>query len=135
MAPGAGRRGRVVTRIRVSVANGGRSVSRQLLIPVDAGSVFLILPRRVLESLGIEPVRRATFFIDGRGRLDREVGIATVRYRGVLAGTEVIFGEAGDLCGLGLVPLKQLGLEVNPRSGRIRKAVPPLLPFRTTREA
>ena len=124
-----------MTRIRVSVANGRKGDPWQLLIPVDAGSTFLILPRRVLESLGIEPVRRATFFIDARRPLDREVGIATVRYRGVLAGTEVIFGEPGDLCGLGLVPLKQLGLEVNPRSGRIRKAVPPLLPFRTTRDA
>ena len=127
--------GRDVTRIRVSVANGGSGVPRQLLIPVDAGSTFLILPRRVLESLGIEPVRRASFFVDGRRPLDREIGIATVRYRGALAGTEVIFGELGDLCAMGLVPVKQLGLEVNPRSGRIRKAVPPLLPFRTMREA
>jgi len=120
-----------VAHIRVSIAKGQSGAQRWVSLPVDSGAKYLTLPRRVLVSLGIRPIRRESFPVGDGRPLVRDVGIAVVRYRGTSTRTQVIFGEPGDMCILGVVALKELCLELNPRSGRVRKSEPCLLPFRT----
>ena len=120
-----------MAHIRVSIAKGQNGARWRLSLLLDPGAKYLTLPRRVLVSLGIRPIRRESFHACNGQSLVRDVGIAVVRYRGMSAGTQVIFGEPGDICALGIVALKELGIELNPRSGRVRKAEPCPLPFRT----
>ena len=119
-----------IPRIRVSVSNGEGGTERWVQLPVDLGAKYMTLPRRVLASLDIQTTRRETFRFGNGQPLTRDLGFALVRYRHTSARTQVVFGELGDLCILGVVALGELGLEVNRASGRIRKSSPCLLPFR-----
>lgn len=111
-----------MTHVRVSIAKGLRGSSRRLSLLVDSGAIYSVLPRPTLLSVGIRPFRKETFRVaDGR-RIVRDVGIAVFRCHGTAAATQVIFGERGDASVLGVMALEELGLERNPRSGRVRKA-------------
>ena len=80
---------------------------------VDTGSEYNWVPRSVLESLGIVPVRFDRFeTADGRV-LEREVGFALLYAGGRSTAAAVVFGEAGDLTLLGAHGLEGLNLRVD----------------------
>lgn len=86
---------------------------------VGTGAVYTLLPRSLLESLGIRPLGRSKFRLaDGRV-MEREVGVIGIEVMGERAYTTVIFGEEGIYL-LGVVALKELGLEVDPVRGQLR---------------
>lgn len=96
--------------------------SRRLRLLVDTGASLSFIPRDILESLGIQPEDEEPFEL-GDGRVvDRKVGPAVIRYQGKSAGTQVVFAEPGDGPVLGVNALEELGLQLNPRSGRLEKA-------------
>ncbi|HYS71075.1 MAG TPA: retroviral-like aspartic protease family protein [Thermoplasmata archaeon] len=106
--------------IEIMKAQGGPS--RRLRLLVDTGASLSFIPRGVLEALGIQPEDEEPFEL-GDGRIvERKVGPAVIRYAGKSAGTQVVFAEPGDGLVLGVNALEELGLQLNPRSGRLEKA-------------
>lgn len=96
--------------------------SSRLRLLVDTGASLSIIPRDILEGLGIRPEDVETFEVaDGRP-MSRQVGPAVIRYQGKAAGTQVIFGDPGDTPLLGVSTLEELGLQLDQRSGRLEKA-------------
>jgi predicted aspartyl protease len=82
-------------------------------VMVDTASEYNWIPRPILESLGIAPVRMDRFeTADGRV-LEREVGFALLYVGGRSAAAAVVFGEAGDLTLLGAHGLEGLNLRVD----------------------
>ena len=80
-----------------------------------------MLPKGLLESLGVEPsgterVRLA----DGR-LVEWDVGEAYVRYGKFATHTWVLFGEPRGASVLGALTLEELRLQVDPRSRRLRR--------------
>ena len=62
---------------------------------VDSGAGHSVVPRSVLQELGINPHSTKRFYmVDGQG-LDRQVGGAAFEYAGERAYAPVIFGEEG----------------------------------------
>jgi len=111
-----------MTHVRISVAKDLSGATRTLRVLVDSGAVYSIFPRRVLASLAVRPIRKEAFrAADGR-EIVRDVGMVVIRCQGIPAATQVIFGEPGDASVLGVVALEELGLELDARSGRLRKA-------------
>lgn len=118
----AERRGMGIMEVDVEILKSQGGPSRKIRLLVDTGASLSFIPRSILEELGVQPVDVEPFGLaDGR-IVEREVGPAIVRYQGKEAGTQVVFAEPGDSPVLGVNALEELGLELNPRSGRLEKA-------------
>ena len=112
--------GRLYVDIEVMRELGGPSETATVLIDTRADDS--IMPRPVLKRLRIKSFTRETFELaDGRV-IVRDVGAAFLRLRGHIGLTRVIFGAPKDAPVLGVIALEELGLEVDPKSGQLRKA-------------
>jgi len=93
-----------------------------LTVQVDTGADDSIIPRRILKGLGIPVVSRDRFELaDGR-RIVRDVGIVFMKLGGEVGATRIMFGAPRDAPVLGNIALEELSLEVDPKSGYVRKA-------------
>ncbi len=88
---------------------------------VDTGAIYSVIPRKVLEELGIRPIERRRFRAFG-GYVERDIGEIGIEVLGKRRTIVVIFGEAEDLVVLGVTALEALGLEVDPVRGVLREA-------------
>lgn len=103
------------TRVVLTVSRDVKSRKRvRLYCIVDTGSDWTVLPRELLEKLGVEPHRREEFGLADGSKIEREIGRVFVRFRGVGEYTPVVFGNPGDSKLLGVVTLEILGLGVDP---------------------
>ena len=101
-----------------NVAEPTRSITVDLL--VDTGSTYTVIPGRVLEELGVRPIRAVRLKLaDGRvvERALGEVGIEVEGFRA--SATPVVFGDEGIYL-LGSVTLEQLGLAPDPVERRLK---------------
>ncbi|MFN3422070.1 MAG: aspartyl protease family protein [Armatimonadota bacterium] len=86
---------------------------------VDTGATYTVVPRDVLERLGITPQLRRRFRVaDGR-TLELDMAWVCIKAEGETAFTLCIFGEAGMDALLGAVTLEELGLGVDPVNQRL----------------
>jgi clan AA aspartic protease len=91
---------------------------------VDTGAELTMVPRAILESLGIRPEKTLRLrTADGRVAT-REIGYAIVHTAGVATNDEVVFGEAGDMVLLGARSLEGMNLRVDAREKRLVDAGP-----------
>ena len=87
---------------------------------VDSGAVHSVVPRSVLQELGIEPHSTKRFYmVDGQG-IDRQMGGAIFEYAGERAYAPVIFGEEGDAALMGATTLEGCGLVLDPFRRELR---------------
>jgi aspartyl protease family protein len=89
---------------------------------VDSGAVYSVVPRGVLEDLGIRSIARQEFRLADGSRVARDKGVALFRYGDRVGGADVIFGESGDSTLLGAMTFKALGLALDP----LRRELHPL---------
>ena len=116
-----------LTYVRIHVAKDKGSPARAFRVLVDTGATYMMLPRRALEAVGVTPEDRVPVRL-GDGRLmERALGSAFVRYGRRAAWTQVLFGERGDASVLGAPSLKELRLQVDARSRRLREVKVALL--------
>lgn len=93
---------------------------------VDTGASYTLIPRSLLERLGVSGTFRHPFVLaDGR-QLECEVAETRVRLNGRTRTTLVIFGEEGAAPLLGADTLEGFGLAPDP-VGRRLISVPGLL--------
>lgn len=81
---------------------------------VDTGATFTVVPRPVLEGLGIRPSRQAAFSLGNGQVVNYEVGEARVRLGGLEGPTYVVFGEPGTEPLVGALTLEGFLLGVDP---------------------
>ena len=109
-----------VVHVTVSVASPARPErAEEIELLVDTGAMLSVIPRAMLERLGLSPIGRRKFKGFGDQTIEREISVALLRYNGDAAGTSVIFGEEGDTPVLGVTALETLGYQVDPVSGRL----------------
>ncbi|MCC6065558.1 MAG: aspartyl protease family protein [Thermofilum sp.] len=96
--------------------------SSELDLLVDTGAAYSWLPRKLLEELGVKPVRKGRFKTIKGEVVVRDVGYAFVEYEGEMAPTVVVFAEEGDESVLGLHALESLGLEVDPVTRQVKRS-------------
>ncbi len=88
---------------------------------VDTSAVYSVVPRKILEELGIKPIERRRFRAFG-GYVERDIGEVGIELLGRRRTIVVVFGEEHDLTVLGVTALEVLGLEVDPVRGTLREA-------------
>lgn len=89
---------------------------------VDTGAVYTVVPARVLRRLGIRPLDQERFRLANGRTITRAVGEARFRYHGKARVSPVMFGREHDKVLLGVMTLEALGLEVDPRTRKLRPA-------------
>lgn len=82
-------------------------------VMVDTGSEYNWAPGDVLDSLGVDRVRRDRFETAAGRVLERDVGFAMIYAGGRSAPVVVVFGEPGDRTLLGAIGLDSLNLRVD----------------------
>jgi len=106
-------------RVPIEIANvqGQRFEAVEAL--VDTGATYTMVPRAVLQGLGVVPEERWPFTLaDGR-TVEYDVAQIQVRLDGRRRYTVVVFGEDGAQCLLGVVTLEELRLGVYPVNRRL----------------
>ena len=94
-------------------------VSESVRALVDTGATLSILPKSLLESLGIRRIGKKKFRGLG-GVVTREVGTVTMHYNGVSGAAGVIFGEEEDPAVMGVTALESMGFDVDPVAGKLK---------------
>ncbi|MCD6470854.1 aspartyl protease [Candidatus Bathyarchaeota archaeon] len=87
---------------------------------VDAGAMYSVIPRKILEELEVKPLERRKFRAFG-GYIERDIGEVGIELMGRRTVT-VIMGEEEDITVLGVTALEAFGLEVDPVKGTLREA-------------
>ena len=118
------------TYVRVTVAapaSPDRSEEIELL--VDTGAMLSVIPRPMLERLGIEAVYTQRAQVFGGAVLERQVGVVLFTCNGATGGVSVLFGEEDDQQVLGVTALEVMGLRVDPSSGQLERTDILMLPL------
>jgi len=111
--------GLTVLRIEIgNPSNPERTESLDFL--VDSGAIYSVVPRPVLERLGIKPLAEQEFRLADGMRVTRRKGVAVFKYQNAVGGADVIFGEEGDSVLLGAMTLEALGLALDPLKRELR---------------
>lgn len=104
-----------LTHLEVEIGNPAKpETTEKVRFLVDSGAIYSVVPKAVLQKLGIKPLATQEFMLaDGR-KISRQKGIALFRYQDKIGGADVIFGEKGDANLLGAFTLEALGLALDP---------------------
>ena len=86
---------------------------------VDTGASHLVVPRTVLESLGVQAEESLPFELADNRVLEMDVGQVRLRIDGRERFTTVVFGEAGSGSLLGATGLELFNLGVDPVGQRL----------------
>ena len=117
-----------LTNLTIQIANPSRpNVFEPVDFLIDSGATYSVVPRPVLERLGIPKLVPKIFRVAfGQQTIERWIGMAIFRYQGSVGGGTVIFGAEGDATLLGVVTLEQLGYDLYPLR---RELIPlPMMP-------
>ena len=88
-------------------------------VMVDTGATTTVIPRTILEGLGIQPSIRRTFEYAGGERVQLDMAQASAQVEGIETITWVIFGEDGMSPLLGAYTLEGVFLAVDPYNERL----------------
>jgi len=114
-----------MTMLSVSVriyADGDGRAPVEVEALVDTGAIFTLLPRSILQSLGLESRGKQAFrTVDGKA-IERDIGVAHVEVQGRRSSIPipVIFGDPTDIPVLGVTALEILGFQFDPVRGELR---------------
>lgn len=87
---------------------------------VDTGATYTVLPRAILQELGVVPHFHGQFGIANGTVIECDVGRVWLRYEDRLEHTLVVFGE-DEL--LGAVTLEELNRVVDPVNQQLRPVI------------
>jgi len=116
-----------LTVLSLEVANpASPDVTETVEFLIDSGAIYSIVPRSVLQKLGIKPLIKEEFTLADGSKIKREKGVAVFKYQNRIGGADVIFGEDKDSQLLGAFTLEALGLMLDPLH-RVLKPLPMVL--------
>jgi len=112
-----------LTVLEIQVGNpASPEVTEKVEFLVDSGAIYSVVPKPILEKLGIKPIGEQEFRLADGTKVVRKKGIALFKYGERIGGADVIFGEQGDHTLLGAFTLEALGLMLDP----LRRELKPL---------
>ncbi len=120
--------GTFTVTIQVGDLAGQHFVDQEAL--VDTGSSDTVLPRNILEGLGIVVVDRFTYSLADETIVEYDVGEARVRLDGRERTTQVVFGPVGVTPLLGATTLQLFHLGVDPLQEQLVPVTGLLKPLR-----
>jgi len=86
----------------------------------DTGAMYSIVPRCILEKLGVKPLGKRAFALANGDKIEREIGGALYKVDGYQGYASVVFGANDDKPLLGVTALEEMGLQVDPVTKQLR---------------
>ncbi len=111
-----------ITKVDIRVCRIDRPERGMLVkgVGVDTGATVSAIPIDVVRELGIKlPDKRRFLLATGRS-VQRQVGYALIEFEGRRTSDDIIAIKSGPPL-LGVRALEGMGLEVDPRTGRVKK--------------
>ena len=103
-------------RVAIEVGASEHGPLEPVEVLVDTGATYTVLPRMLLQGLGVLPHTRARFVLADGSEVERELGRAWIRIDGHREYSLVVFGDAALL---GAVTLEEFRLAPDPVSQRL----------------
>jgi clan AA aspartic protease len=91
------------------------------LFLVDTGAVDCLVPGKHLKAMGIQPGAKRTYELADGTEVRLDIATAQIEFMGELVGSTVIFGPDDAEPILGVTALESVGIEVDPRSQRLKR--------------
>lgn len=111
-----------ITQVTVTVRNPARpELSWEGLFLVDTGAVDCLVPRNRLVEIGLEPKAKRTYELADGSEVKLDITTADIEFMGDLVGSTVVFGSDDAEPILGVTALESVGIEVDPRSQRLKR--------------
>lgn len=111
-----------MTHVTVTVRNPAQTEKAwEGLFLVDAGAVDCLVPGKHLKAIGIQPRSKRTYELADGSEVKMDIATAEIEFMGDLVGTTIIFGADDAEPILGVTALESVGIEVDPRSQRLKR--------------
>ena len=110
------------THVTVAISNPADPKRRwEALFLVDTGVIDCMDPAKHLREIGIEPEGKRTYELADGSEIVMEIGLARVEFMGEVVGATIIFGDDDVEPILGVGALESVGIEVDPRTQRLKR--------------
>jgi clan AA aspartic protease len=96
----------------------GRSISVKAL--VDTGATLTVIPRRIADELALPVIGKSLVQI-AKGVTELEACFGVVGIMGEETPARILVSDELDTVIIGITVLEQLGLEVDPTTGKLKK--------------
>lgn len=111
-----------ITQVTAAVRNPAKpETAWEGLFLVDTGAVDCLVPSKHLRELGVLPQGKRKYELADGGEITFDVGVAQIEFMGEVVGATVIFGADDAEPILGVTALESVGIEVDPRSQRLKR--------------
>lgn len=110
-----------LTRVTIEIAGiSAPDAAEAVTCLVDSGATWSVIPRAILDRLGIKPYAKDKYCLANGDIIERERGPALFKYEGKIGSSDVVFGEEDDSILLGVMTLEALGLALDPFKRELR---------------
>ena len=111
-----------ITQVTAAVRNPARPKKLwEALFLVDTGAVDCMVPGKHLRALGLRPRGKRTYELADGSEVTLDVTVAEVEFMGETVGATVIYGADNAEPILSVTALESVGIEVDPRSQRLKR--------------
>jgi aspartyl protease family protein len=111
-----------ITRVTAAVRNPARPQrSWEGLFLVDTSAVDCMVPRKHLRALGLKRRGQRVYTLADGSEVTLDVTVAEIEFMGERVGATVMYGPDHAEPILGVTALESVGIEVDPRSQRLKR--------------
>ncbi len=111
-----------ITHVTVTVRNPGEPERIwEGLFLVDTGAVDCLVPAKHLQEIGLEPKAKRTYELADGSEVKMDITVAEIEFMGDVVGSTVIFGADDAEPILGVTALESVGIEIDPRTQRLKR--------------
>jgi len=91
------------------------------LFLVDTGAVDCLVPGKHLRDIGLKPKAQRTYELADGSEVRMDITTAEIEFMGDLVGSTIIFDSDDAEPILGVTALESVGIEVDPRTQRLKR--------------
>jgi len=111
-----------ITQVTVAVRNPARPKRFwEALFLVDTGAVDCLVPGKQLRAIGLKPRGKRVYELADGAEVTFDVTVAEIEFMGETVGATVIYGPDDAEPILGVTALESVGIEIDPRSQRLKR--------------
>ena len=89
---------------------------------VDTGAIDCVVPRSILEGVGLRPRAEPVYTLADGGEVSMEHTIGVIQLMGEAVGATIVFADDDNAIPLlGATAMQSAGIEVDPRNEQLRR--------------
>lgn len=112
-----------ITKVNLKIANlkdEKKTVEGEFM--VDSGAFYTVLPKNMVDKLGLKPTIKREFGLADGTTIKRELSSAYITFNNDKIASPVILGKAGDSPLMGALTLEAFGLILDPFKRKLHPA-------------